>query len=99
MHISSRGLRKILLGTMAGVLALAASGVLVLLVAVADDPGTIPAGGVATNNDPLAVRVTENGKIYLSTAGVGTKDPAGGGIRAPKPFAAATVRSVSLAAA
>jgi len=99
MHISSRGLRKILLGTMAGVLALAASGVSVSLVAAADDPGTIPAGGVATNNDPLSVKVTENGKIYLSTDGLGTNDPAGGDIRAQKPSAGATVRSAYLFAA
>jgi hypothetical protein len=98
MHVSSRALRGVLLSALAsGSLALAAS--LTPLVAQADEtPGTIPSG-TGTNNDPLAVQVTESGKIYLSTDGLGTNDPAGGNIRAQKPSAGATVRSAYLFAA
>jgi len=95
MRISWLASRRVLLGTFAGVLALSASSFSNSLVAYADDPGNIPLASMS-NNDPLVVQVTESGKIYLSTDGLGTNDPAGGDIRAQKPSVSATVRSAYL---
>jgi hypothetical protein len=78
---------------------IAAMSVSVPLAASAGDPGTIPVGGVVTNNDPLNVMVTESGRIFLSTDGSGTNNSAGADIRAEKPSAGATVRSAFLFAA
>jgi hypothetical protein len=95
MHISRRALRRVLLSTfMSGALAFATSAV-PMVARAADDPGTIPAE-LITNNDPLVVQVTETGRIYLSTDGSGTNNPAGADIRAEKPSAGATVRSAYL---
>jgi hypothetical protein len=82
-----------------GAIAIAAMSVSVAVATSAANPGTIPVGGVVTNNDPLTVMVTESGRIYLSTDGSGTNDPAGADIRAQKPSAGATVRSAYLFAA
>ncbi len=99
MHLFWRPSRRFLLGTfVSGALALAASAV-PMVAGAADDPGTIPQGEVVTNNDPLVVQVTESGRIYLSTDGSGTNNPAGADIRAEKPSAGATVRSAFLFAA
>lgn len=92
MRVSSRAIRGVLLSALAsGSLLLAASWT-PLVAQAGDTPGTIPSG-TGANNDPLAVQVTESGRIYLSTDGLGTNDPAGGNIRAQKPSAGATVRS------
>jgi len=78
---------------------IAAMSVSVGVAASTGDPGTIPVGGVVTNNDPLKVMVTESGRIFLSTDGSGTNNSAGADIRAEKPSASATVRSAFLFAA
>ena len=71
-------------------------------VAMAADPGTVPADYVVTeqlNNAPLAIspKITETGKISLSIDGLGTNDPSGI-IQVEKP-AGATVRKAFMAAA